>query len=313
MDIKRFQNWQWFCLKENDIEELSGILSENLNYDEKWFHKYKNNTTNEITAHFVGFDERIVKGSLVYQQAIKDEMDFKILHFYLTKQFLVTVDFDVSFLKATDYEDLHKQMEATPNAVIGFMILLREILKEYLNGIDTFEVKHRELMWKIHQRNKISTLEAIYKSRHELMIWKGLLIPVNDLTLGIGEIYLDEINEEKEFKRTCKRLERALFLTDEYQKELDTMINMENVISSHRGNEIMKTLTVMTILFTPIMAWGSLWGMNFKYMPELRWKYGYLFSILIIIITTMGLYWYLKVKGWTGDILKAKKKGSFFK
>jgi Mg2+ and Co2+ transporter CorA len=136
---------------------------------------------------------------------------------------------------------------------------------------------------------------------------------VNDLVLGIEEIYLDEISNEQEFRRTCKRLERSLFLTDEYQKELDTMIDMENVISSHRGNGIMKTLTVMTILFTPVMAWGALWGMKFKYMPELKWKYGYLFSVVLIIATTLGLYWYVKVKGWTGDILEVKKKGTFFK
>jgi magnesium transporter len=312
MEINQFQNWEWFNLDNNEIE-IKEILKENLNYDEKWIHQYQNHTTNDLTAQLVGFDEKIIQGSLVYQQGIKDELDFKIFHFYLTKQFIVTVGFDISFLKATSQQNLHKQMESTPNAVVGFIVLLREILTEYLNGIDTFEEKHRELMWRIHQRNRISTLEAIYKSRHELMVWKGLLIPVNDLTMGIEEIYLDEINEEKEFRRTCKRLERALFLTNEYQKELDTMIDMENVISSYRGNEIMKTLTVMTILFTPVMAWGALWGMNFKYMPELKWKYGYLFSIILIIITTFGLYWYVKVKGWTGDILKVKKKGSFFK
>jgi magnesium transporter len=312
MDIKKFQNWQWYCLSENEIGELNEILTENLIYDETWIEGFKNNKTNQLAANLTGNDERIVKGSLVYEQGFKQELDYKIFHFYLAKQFLVTVGFDFEFLKEPHQEILHKQMKTSSNAVIGFMVLLKEILTEYLNGIDTFEVKHRELMWKIHQKNKTSTLESIYKSRHELMIWKGLLIPVNDLTMAIDEIYLDEINQEPEFRRTRKRLERALFLTDEYQKELDTMINMENVISSHRGNEIMKTLTVMTILFTPIMAWSALWGMNFKYMPELRWKWGYLYAVLLILFNTLGLYWYFKLRGWTGDILKARKKGSFF-
>ena len=91
------------------------------------------------------------------------------------------------------------------------------------------------------------------------------------------------------------------------------MINLEEVISSHRGNEIMKTLTVLTTIFTPIMALGALWGMNFKHMPELNWQYGYLIAMLLIIISTLLLYRYLKKKGWTGDLLKGKKQGSFLK
>ena len=75
----------------------------------------------------------------------------------------------------------------------------------------------------------------------------------------------------------------------------------------------MKTLTVMTTIFTPVMALGALWGMNFKNMPELEWKYGYLLSFVLIIVSTLALYGYLKMKGWTGDLLKGRKKGSFFK
>jgi Mg2+ and Co2+ transporter CorA len=61
------------------------------------------------------------------------------------------------------------------------------------------------------------------------------------------------------------------------------------------------------------MAFGALWGMNFTNMPELEWRFGYIFSIVLIIISTVLLYGYLKVKGWTGDLLKGRKKGSFFK
>jgi Mg2+ and Co2+ transporter CorA len=61
------------------------------------------------------------------------------------------------------------------------------------------------------------------------------------------------------------------------------------------------------------MAWGALWGMNFKFMPELEWKYGYLMSLILIIVSMIAIYLYLKMKGWMGDLLKSKKKGAFFK
>lgn len=51
--------------------------------------------------------------------------------------------------------------------------------------------------------------------------------------------------------------------------------------------------------------------MNFKYMPELEWKYSYLIALLFIIFTTGGMYLYMRVKGWTGDLLRVKKRNPF--
>ena len=91
------------------------------------------------------------------------------------------------------------------------------------------------------------------------------------------------------------------------------MAHLEEVVSTHRGNEIMKTLTVLTALFTPLMALSALWGMNFEAMPELKWKYGYLIAITLIAVSTLAIYLYLRMKGWMGDILTGRKKNSFFK
>jgi Mg2+ and Co2+ transporter CorA len=131
--------------------------------------------------------------------------------------------------------------------------------------------------------------------------------------MAIEEIYLDEVSDNKTFIRMKKRMNRALYLINQYEHDVDSIINLEEVISSHRGNEIMKTLTVMTAIFTPVMAWGALWGMNFKVMPELEWKYGYFISLILIFTSMVAVYMYLKMKGWTGDLLKGKKKGAFFK
>ncbi|MDI5790770.1 CorA family divalent cation transporter [Bacillus licheniformis] len=43
-------------------------------------------------------------------------------------------------------------------------------------------------------------------------------------------------------------------------------------------------------------AFGALWGMNFEVMPELSLKYGYLFSLILIAVSTALVYWYLKRK-----------------
>jgi Mg2+ and Co2+ transporter CorA len=139
------------------------------------------------------------------------------------------------------------------------------------------------------------------------------MIPVKEIRLGVEEAFGEEVTKGAEFKRTCKRIERGYTLVREYQQEIDDLVNFEEMVSMHRGNEIVKTLTVITTLMTPIASWGALWGMNFKYMPELDWRIGYPLSLLVIVATTAALYIMLVKKGWMGDILRGRKKNSFFK
>jgi Mg2+ and Co2+ transporter CorA len=179
--------------------------------------------------------------------------------------------------------------------------------------IDQFEEKFHTLIWSIRKRNKTGILDQVYHRRYELLLWKNLLIPIKELKMAIEETNFPGSNKGGIFYCTCKRIERAMVLLNEYEHEMDSIINLEEVISSHRGNEIMKTLTVITTIFTPVMAFGALWGMNFKHMPEIEWRFGYLLSITLITVSTFLLYGYLKIKGWTGDLLEGKRKGSFFK
>src|SRR5690606_38118025 len=114
-----------------------------------------------------------------------------------------------------------------------------------------------------------------------------------------------KVTAEVEYQRTAVRIGRCVRLVNSYEDEVNNMVDIENVVANYRGNEIMKTLTVLTTLFTPIMAWGALWGMNFENMPELKWQFGYAGALGVIVGSTFILYIYLKHKGWMGDILQS--------
>jgi len=308
-------NWKWHQFEKNEIDKIKHVIhKEYCPFNKEWLDHVQENKTNCLRTFILENGKKVVKGSLIYEQNFEDELDHKICHFFMTDDLLITVNLDLTSLKHISQELLFGQIEKTENAVDGFLMILGELMNEMLYGIDQFEEKLNELIWNVSKKNKTSILDKIYMRRHELLLWKNLFIPLKELKMGIEEIYLDnEINNKIIFNRTGKRIDRAMVLINEYETEIDSIINLEEVISSHRGNEIMKTLTVITTIFTPVMALGALWGMNFKHMPELEWKYGYLLSCVLIIVSTLALYGYLKMKGWTGDLLKARKKGSFFK
>lgn len=304
------KKWTWFEYGKGDRQEIEALVSGGPAC-QKWFENIEESKSNLLELNTQKRGEEYIWGSLIYKQDIEEKNAKNIFHFYINKEFFITVDFDFTILSAAAI-GVHKQMDQADNAVEGFFILLGEILTSYLQKIDAYEERLHNLLWEMKEHNNLEILERIYESRHELLVWKNLTIPIVELKFIAEEAYGQTIHEEKEFSRVVTRVERIRTLLTEYQQAIDTMINLEEVVSTHRGNEIMKTLTVMTILFTPVMAWGALWGMNFKVMPELEWKLGYLFAGSLIFLSTIGLYYYLKMKGWMGDILKVKKKNRFF-
>ncbi|HEY2421664.1 MAG TPA: magnesium transporter CorA family protein [Neobacillus sp.] len=305
--------WIWHQLNTNELDRIKLNINDDRDIRNKWLEQILENRSNFLRIDLLDNGERVVQGSLIYKQNFENELEYEICHYYVTNDLLVTVDLELSSLKHIDPEFILKEINQTENAVDGFLIFLGELMNEMLFEIDQFEDALKTLIWSVRKRNETIILEKIYTRRHELLVWKSLLIPIKELKMGIEEANFNEVCSGDIFTRTLRRIERATALLNEYEHEIDSIIKLEEVISSHRGNEIMKTLTVITIIFTPVMALGALWGMNFKNMPELKWKYGYLLSILLIILSTFMLYGYLKLKGWTGDLLKGKKKGSFFK
>ncbi|KKI94149.1 hypothetical protein WQ54_01020 [Bacillus sp. SA1-12] len=306
-------NWKWHQLNKDELEKMKQSVHNNASILQKpWVNKLNMNNTNYLEINHGEDGDFTLKGSLVYDQNFHDEREYKIFQFFLSKDTLVTVDLDFSLFKHANIELMLRKIAKADKPIDGFLFILLELLAEYLIKIDDFENELRKLIWEIHKKNKTSILEDIYKRRHDLLVWSNLLIPLKELIMGIEEACLDVLHENKNYTLTAKRIKRALYLINEYEHEIDSIITLEEVISTHRGNEIMKTLTVMTAIFTPAMAWGAIWGMNFKLMPELEWKYGYLVSIVTIAVSMIAVYIYLKMKGWTGDLLKGKKKGKFF-
>jgi magnesium transporter len=84
---------------------------------------------------------------------------------------------------------------------------------------------------------------------------------------------------------------------------------------SNRMNEIMKTLTVIATIFLPLSFIAGVYGMNFNTevspwnMPELNWRYGYLFSLALMAAVAVGMLYWFKRRGWLrGDPSREEKR-----
>jgi magnesium transporter len=67
---------------------------------------------------------------------------------------------------------------------------------------------------------------------------------------------------------------------------------------SNNLNAIMKVLAVIATIFMPLSFIASLYGMNFKYMPELHWRWGYPVVLIVMVVATAGMVLYFRKKKW---------------
>lgn len=82
------------------------------------------------------------------------------------------------------------------------------------------------------------------------------------------------------------------------QHDLDAAVQIYFSSISQRTNEVIRVLTVLTLMATPPMILAGIWGMNFQLMPELHWRFGYPLSVGLMIAITGGLWWWVKRRGY---------------
>ena len=63
-------------------------------------------------------------------------------------------------------------------------------------------------------------------------------------------------------------------------------------------NAIMKRLTIVSTIFIPLTFLVGVWGMNFKFMPELDWRYGYLFAWILMAVIALSVVLFFRGKKW---------------
>ena len=95
-----------------------------------------------------------------------------------------------------------------------------------------------------------------------------------------------------------EQVERGLSLAQMYQSLCNDLINIHISITSHRVNKVVKTLTIVAVLFLPLSFIAGLYGMNFQYIPELQIKYGYFYVLGLMAVVEVFLIYLMKRLKW---------------
>lgn len=137
--------------------------------------------------------------------------------------------------------------------------------------------------------NLISKIRESLVSLHRMLIFFGQIDESR---------YLSKKEHRLRFRNLTREIhsltEYANFLAQRNSFLLDATLGMINV----EQNMIIKVFTVAAAAFLPPTLIASIYGMNFKNMPELEWVFGYPFSLVLIVLSAIIPYYYFKRKGW---------------
>ena len=144
------------------------------------------------------------------------------------------------------------------------------------------------------------TLEQIHTLKRELIFLRKSVWPLRELISGL------ERSESPLIKETTE-----VYLRDVYDhtiQVIDTVESFRDMVSgmldiylssiSNRMNAVMKVLTIIATIFIPLTFVAGIYGMNFKYMPELERRWGYPLVLLVMAIVAVVMLSYFRRKRW---------------
>lgn len=303
--------WEWWDISAGNWQDsVIQHLKEKLPEAAEWLDKVEDIPSSFISVRFPDGNQPLMYGSLIYsvQEEIDSQRNCNKFYFLVLNQKLVTLNLDQNTREIMHTAERQKMLEQCEDAADGMFVLARAVLHYFHTGMDKFEINLRRLEEDMEKRNARTLMDSILNARFELLYWSNMFIPFSELVTASREAYLDKLEENRFFKQLLYRVTRMEGLFLHYEKEIDTLISIDDTISAFRGNEITKTLTIVTAVFTPATVVGTIWGMNFENLPWIKTGWGFTAVIIATLLCMAGMYGWLMMKGWTGDLLKTNKR-----
>jgi magnesium transporter len=143
-------------------------------------------------------------------------------------------------------------------------------------------------------------MERIHAYKREMNFLSKSIRPAREMVMKIIHMENPMIREKTLpfFKDLYDLLSEATESIETYRDMLTDMMNLYNTHVNNRMNDIMKVLTVFAALFIPLTFIAGIYGTNFDYMPELRFRYGYFIFLGGLVCVAGGMIYYFKRKKW---------------
>lgn len=187
--------------------------------------------------------------------------------------------------------------------------LLDAIVDSYFPILEAYGERLETLEDEILLRPQVDTIARIHGIKRDLLTLRRAMWPqretLNSLLRGESAVVTAET---RLYLRDCyDHSVQILDLLETYRELGSDLIDMYLSTVSNRTNEIMRVLTVISVVFMPLTFIAGVYGMNFDTskspwnMPELGWPFGYPFALLLMLTVALGQMIFFRRRGWLGS------------
>lgn len=234
------------------------------------------------------------------------ENDFELkkerISFIVGKNFLISFQERVSdhFPEVRDRLELKKGKIRMQGPDFLLFRMLEAIIDNYTEVVEGIAATIVTLESLVVRFPKSEVLRRIEWQKRKLVELRKIIQPIRELVAQIDRAENHFFAEENDhyfldLKDSC------VVVVDEIEEQkqiLDGLTNLYYAAQGQKMNEIMKVLTVISAVFIPLTFIVGVYGMNFKYMPELGWRYGYFVAMGFMFVLAMALIFVFYKRGW---------------
>ena len=178
--------------------------------------------------------------------------------------------------------------------------LIDAVVDNYFLILEKIGEKIEDLEEELLDNPTPETLQTIHQLKRKLISLRKSVWPLREVIGGL------ERGESALFHKST-----AIYLKDVYDhtiQVIDTIETFRDMVSgmldmylsnlSNKMNEVMKVLTIIATIFIPLTFIAGIYGMNFEFMPELKWHWGYFLVWTLMIVIGIGMVFYFRRKKW---------------
>ena len=223
------------------------------------------------------------------------------LDFFLGKNFLVTYHQQplrpVSVIEERCMQGA-MQIARAPDRVAHS--LLDMLVDGYKPALDDLALEIANVEENVLHNPGKQTFNHILQLKKKVLNLRQIISPQSEILARFAAGEFKQIRPQlvPYFRDVYDSLRRINELAHTYTDSLTGILQVYLNMSSNQTGEVVKLLTMITVITTPLMMIGTWYGMNFHDMPELSWKHGYWVAGAVMILSTGLTYWYFKKKKW---------------
>ena len=298
----------------NDVEQLA-------QEDSKWYWVDFSQPTEEetglLTSKF-GFNQRAVEdcrsGYLTPKVDSYNDYRFFVIQWvpdhrailydinlFVGKNFIVSYHKEANPLLDRIMGELRTNLKKANKGVdFLFYHIISQIVDQYFPVFFEIgdEMERLEEVREAYMNRHIT--EDIFLIRKTLLTLRRSLVPFQEVVTQI--MHPDEPEWETAyvtfFADVSDHISRLVEMTEFYREMGSDLIESVNSLSSQSVNHVILVLTVITTIFMPLTFIVGIYGMNFDFMPELRWKFGYPMVLALMGGISAGMVIWFRKRGW---------------